>query len=51
VDFREVARNQVTVVPSRIGSTTMRYFTGRSGFTREIEEGDARERDGYRLRR
>lgn len=51
VDFREVARNQVTVVPSRIGSTTMRYFTGRRGFTREIEEGDARERDGYRLRR
>ena len=51
VDFREVARNQVTVVPSRIGSTAVQYFTGRSRFTHDVESGDARERERYRLRR
>ena len=51
VDFAAVARNQVTVVPSRIGSTAVRYFTGRSRFIRDVEDGDAGERQGYRPQR
>lgn len=51
VDFREVARNQVTVVPSRLGSAVAGYFTARGRFTREVESGDMKEREGYRLRR
>jgi hypothetical protein len=51
VDFRHVARNQVTVVPARIGSTAVRYFTARGRFTREVEADDLREREDYRLRR
>ena len=51
VDFREVARNQLTVVPSRIGSTAVQYFTGRSRFTRDVESDDAIERERYRLKR
>jgi hypothetical protein len=51
VDFRDVARNQVTAVPARIGSTVVQYFTGRSRFTRDVEAGDALERERYRLKR
>lgn len=51
VDFRDVARNQFTVVPSRLGATAVQYFTGRDRLTRDVEQGDVRERDGYRLRR
>ena len=49
VSFREVARNQVTVVPSRLASTVRRYFTGRGAFTRDVESGDSAERERYRL--
>lgn len=48
VDFRQVARNQVTVVPARIGSTALRYFTARGRFTRDVETDDIRERERYR---
>lgn len=51
VDFRQVARNQVTVVPARIGATVVRYFTGRGGLTRDVEADDLRERERYRLQR
>lgn len=51
VSFAEVARNQVTIVPARLGATVMRYFTGRGAMTREIEADDLRERDRYRLQR
>lgn len=51
VDFGEVARNQITVVPSRIGATAVRYFTGRAAFVRDVEGGDAGERRGYRPQR
>lgn len=48
VDFREVARNQVTLVPRRLASTAVRYFTGREGFTRDVESEDSTERKSYR---
>lgn len=51
VDFARVARNQITVVPARVGSVVRRYFSDRGGLTREIEAGDVDERRDYRLRR
>jgi hypothetical protein len=47
VDFRAVARNQFTVVPSRLAATARGYFANRSAFTREIEADDVRERKSY----
>ena len=51
VNFAEVARNQVTVVPARFVSMLGRYFRDRQGLTREVESGDIEERERYRLRR
>lgn len=47
VDFRAVARNQVTVVPARLAATARGYFSNRSGFTRDVESNDATERKSY----
>jgi len=43
VSFRTVARNQVTVVPRRIGGFLWRYFTDRSGLTEDVERTDQLE--------
>lgn len=51
VDFAAVARNQVTVVPARLGSFLRRYFADRDGVTAEIERHDAAERQRYELKR
>lgn len=51
VDFREVARNQVTVVPARLAEVFPRYFLDRGGLTRDVEAADIEERKQYRLRR
>lgn len=47
VDFRAVARNQVTVVPARLAATARAYFNNRAAFTREVESNDAHERKSY----
>ena len=43
VSFGTVARNQITVVPSRIGGFLWRYFTDRSGLTEDVEQTDRLE--------
>ncbi len=51
VDFAEVARNQVRVVPGRLGRFAWRYFADRAGLTAEVERQDAIERERYELKR
>lgn len=51
VDFALVARNQVSVVPARLGAVVSRYFSDRAGLRREVEAGDSEERRQYRLGR
>jgi len=43
VSFGTVARNQITVVPRRIGGFLWRYFTDRSGVTEDVERTDRLE--------
>jgi hypothetical protein len=49
VRFSEVARNQVTVVPSRLASFAVRYLRNRRGLVDEIEQTDRDERRQYKL--
>jgi hypothetical protein len=49
VSFLEVARNQVTVVPSRLAAFAARYFTGRRGVIDDIEQRDRDERRQYQV--
>lgn len=51
VDFRVVARNQVTVVPKAAASFLRRYFTSRDAAARQIEERDMSEPRQYKLKR
>ena len=47
VDFRDVARNQVTVVPQHLGGFLWRYLTDRGALTRDVERQDDVERRNY----
>jgi hypothetical protein len=49
VDFREVARNQVTVVPSRAMRFLRMYFTARDAAAREIERRDRDDPRPYKV--
>jgi len=51
VDFRTVARNQVTVVPERLVVFAWRYLTNRQGLTSDVEQQDLIERRRYELKR
>ncbi|MDQ3069290.1 MAG: hypothetical protein M3R55_06135 [Acidobacteriota bacterium] len=51
VSFAQVARNQVTLVPRRVAGTALGYFRDRRAFTKDVETGDIKEREQYRLRR
>ncbi len=51
VDFGEVARNQVTVVPRGIAVFAWRYLTDRTALTRDVERQDRRQRESYELKR
>ena len=51
VDFGEVARNQVTVVPQRMAAFAWRYLTDRTALTRDVERQDRRQRENYELKR
>ena len=49
VDFRVVARNQVTIVPSEAARFLGEYFRSRQGVAQRLEQQDERERRDYRL--
>jgi hypothetical protein len=49
VSMREVARNQVTVVPGRITTFVERYLLERGAVAREVEDVDRDERRSYRV--
>ena len=49
VRFSEVARHQVTVVPSRLAGFVARYFSHRGAVVDEIERRDRDERHSYQL--
>jgi len=51
VDFAAMSVNQITVVPRRVGSFLVRYFTARARVTREVEQQDEIERLGYNVSR
>lgn len=49
VSLRQVAVNQVTVVPSRLGAFVWRYVSDRRGVQEAVERGDVLERRDYRV--
>jgi hypothetical protein len=49
VSFRDVASNQVRVVPRRIVEFGSRYFTDRRGAQDDVEGRDQEERRDYRV--
>jgi len=49
VSFRDVAINQVTVVPARLTGFVRRYFGDRTGVQDDIERTDERERRAYEV--
>ena len=49
VSFRDVAINQVTVVPARLTGFVRRYFGDRTGVRDDIERTDQRERRAYEV--
>ena len=51
VDFRAMARNQVTTVPAQIARFAWRYITNRRTVTAEVERADQNERQRYELKR
>lgn len=51
VDFSEVARNQVTEVPSRLVSTLQRYLADRRAVAGDVDGDDLEERRKYKLQR
>ena len=51
VDFAQVARHQVTVVPQRMADFLTRYLRDREQVVREVEREDLIESKDYRLRR
>lgn len=51
VSFAEVARNQVTVVPTRLTGMVRRFLFDRQNFVKEIEREEIEEAQQYRIRR
>lgn len=51
VDFREVARNQVTAVPAEAARFLRLYFSARDAAAREVEERGRTDPRPYRLKR
>lgn len=51
VEFATVLRNQVQVVPARVGRFAWRYLVDRAGVAAEVEQRDAVERERYELKR
>ena len=51
VDFRVVARNQVTVVPRAAWDFLSRYFRQRDALVQDLERADVPERRRYEIKR
>jgi hypothetical protein len=51
VNFSQVARNQVTVVPQKMISFVFRYIKSRDQVNKEVEQDDLKEIPEYKQRR